>query len=136
MTRGGSPPVLADEGLEAALKMQAKRASVPVTIDARDVGRLPTPVEVAAYFCCLEAMQNAAKHARSPAIIVTVRRSVGEIAISVCDSGVGFDPATVRRGIGTRSMAERVEALGGSLEVSSMPGRGTLVAARLPLTRS
>ena len=135
MTRGGYPPILADQGLEAALALQAKRAPVPVTLEIRDVGRLPTPIEVAVYFCCLEAMQNAAKYARASSLIVTVRRSLDEAAFSVGDDGIGFDPATVRQGVGMRSMVERAEALGGSLDVRSSIGQGTVVAGRLPLTR-
>jgi len=135
MTRGGYPPILADEGLDAALTLHAKRAAVPVTIEVRDVGRLPKAIEIAVYFCCLEAMQNAAKYARASALTVTIRRSVDEVTFSVRDDGIGFDPTTVRRGVGMRSMSERVEALGGSLDVRSASGRGTVVAARAPLTR-
>jgi signal transduction histidine kinase len=133
LTKGAYPPVLADDGLEAALELQTKRATVPVTLEARGVGRLPKQVEIAAYFCCLEAMQNAAKYARTASIAVTIRRAVNELALSVRDEGIGFDPSTVRRGVGMRSMVERVEALGGSLDVRSAPGRGTVVAARVPL---
>ena len=133
LTRGAYPPVLADEGLEAALALQAKRGAVPVTVEARGIGRLPKAVEIAAYFCCLEAMQNASKYARSPSITVTLRRAVDEVALSVRDEGIGFDTSATRRGVGMRSMVERVEALGGSLDVRSAPGRGTVVAARLPI---
>jgi signal transduction histidine kinase len=135
MTRGANPPILADEGLVAALAQRAKRAPVPVTIEADDIGRLATPTEVAAYFCCLEAMQNAGKYASAERVVVTVRRRPDELALSISDDGVGFDPATARRGVGLRSMTERTESLGGSLEVRSSPGRGTVVTARLPLAR-
>jgi signal transduction histidine kinase len=131
MTRGGYPPVLADEGLEGALTLQAKRAAVPVTLEVRDVGRLPKSLEIAVYFCCLEAMQNAAKYAHASALTVTLRRSVDEVTFSVCDDGIGFDPTTVRRGIGMRSMSERIGSLGGELEVRSVLGAGTVVTGRL-----
>jgi signal transduction histidine kinase len=135
MTRGACPPILADEGLVAALALKAKRSPVPVAIEADDVGRMSTPIEVAAYFCCLEAMQNAGKYANADRVAVSVRRRPDELAISISDDGVGFDPSTARRGVGLRSMAERAESLGGSLEVRSTPGRGTVVTARLPLAR-
>ena len=135
MTRGACPPVLADEGLTAALALKAKRSPVPVTIEADDIGRMTTPIEVAAYFCCLEAMQNAGKYASAERVVVSVRRRPDELAVSIADDGVGFDPSNARRGVGLRSMAERAESLGGSLEVHSTPGRGTVVTARLPLAR-
>ena len=133
MTRGGYPPVLADEGLEAAIALKARHSPVPVSVEAGGVGRMPKPVEVAAFFCCLEAIQNAVKYARSTSILVTLRRSGGELAFSVADDGAGFDPPTVRRGIGMRSMAERVESLGGTFDVQSSVGSGTVVSGRLPL---
>jgi signal transduction histidine kinase len=135
MTRGACPPILADEGLVAALTLKAKRSTVPVSIEADEIGRMTTAVEVAAYFCCLEAMQNAGKYANADRVVVSVRRRPDELALSIRDDGVGFDPSTARRGIGLRSMAERAESLGGSLEVHSTLGRGTVVTARLPLTR-
>ena len=135
MTRGARPPVLADEGLEAAIALKAKRSPVPVALEADGVGRLPEAIEIAAYFCCLEAMQNAVKHARAPSLIVTIRRQARELAVTICDDGDGFDPSAARRGVGMRSMAERVESLGGSFELRSSPGAGTVVTARLPLAR-
>ena len=134
MTRGAYPPVLADEGLEAALRLKAGRSPVPITLEASGVGRLPKPVEIAAYFCCLEAMQNAAKYAQANDVTVSIRRQGTELAFSVCDDGAGFEPSTVRRGVGMRSMADRVESLGGTIEVRSVPGAGTTIAARLPIT--
>lgn len=133
MTRGDCPPILADEGLAAAIALKAKRASVPVTIEADGVGRLPKQIEIAVYFCCLEAMQNAAKYSRASSLIVTIRRKAGELVFSICDDGVGFDPSTVRRGVGMRSMAERTEALEGRLEVRSTLAGGTVITGRVPL---
>ena len=96
---------------------------------------MTSPIEVAAYFCCLEAMQNAGKYANADRVMVSVRRRPDELALSISDDGVGFDPSIARRGVGLRSMAERAETLGGSFEVRSAPGRGTVVTARLPLAR-
>ncbi len=134
MTRGAYPPILADEGLEAALRLKAMRSPVPVTLDASATGRLPRPVEIAAYFCCLEAMQNAAKYARANVVTVSIRRQGAELAFSVRDDGAGFELSTVRRGVGMRSMVERVESLGGTFEMRSVPGGGTTISARLPIT--
>jgi signal transduction histidine kinase len=133
MTRGRYPPILADEGLPAALAAKARSAPLPVTVDAGGVGRLSKPIEIAAYFCCAEAMQNAAKYANASSIVVTIRPQVGAIAFSVVDDGEGFEPSTVRRGVGMRSMAERVESLGGTLDVRSAPGAGTTISATIPL---
>ncbi|MEX1264816.1 MAG: histidine kinase [Actinomycetota bacterium] len=133
MTRGDCPPILADEGLAAAIALKAKRSSVPVTIEADGVGRLEKQIEIAVYFCCLEAMQNAAKYSRASSLIVTIRHKAGELVFSICDDGVGFDPSTMRRGVGMRSMAERTEALEGRLEVRSALAGGTVITGRVPL---
>lgn len=133
LTRGGYPPILADEGLPAALAAKARAAPLPATVHATGVGRLPKAIEVAAYFCCTEAMQNTAKYAKASSLAVTLRPQVGALGFSVVDDGQGFDPSTVRRGVGMRSMAERVESLGGSLDVFSAPGAGTTISATIPL---
>jgi signal transduction histidine kinase len=134
MTRGAYPPILADEGLPAALAAKARSAPLPVTLDAAGIGRLPKSVEIAAYFCCTEAMQNAVKYAKASSIAVTIRSQVGGLAFSVVDDGEGFELSTMRRGVGMRSMAERVESLGGSLDVRSESGVGTTISAMVPLT--
>ena len=133
MTRGAYPPILADEGLPAALAAKARSAPLPVTVDTDGVGRLPKPVEIAAYFCCTEAMQNAVKYAKASSIAVTLRPQVGALVFSVLDDGEGFEPSTVRRGVGMRSMVERVESLGGYLHVRSSLGAGTIISATIPL---
>jgi two-component system sensor histidine kinase NreB len=79
-------------------------------------------------------MQNAAKYAKGSSIVVTIRSQVGVLAFSVVDDGEGFELATVRRGVGMRSMTERVESLGGSLDVRSALGSGTTISATIPLT--
>ncbi|HEY6567938.1 MAG TPA: histidine kinase [Actinomycetota bacterium] len=133
MTRGAYPPILADEGLPAALALKAAAAPLPVTLDAEGVGRLPKAVEIAIYFCCTEAIQNAAKHAKASSIDVSLRPRVGAFTFSVVDDGEGFEPSTMRMGIGMRSMTERVESLGGSLDVRSHVGSGTRISATIPL---
>jgi len=133
MTRRTYPPILADEGLVAALEARGRKAPLPVSVAGGDVGRLPREVETAAYFCCLEALQNAAKYARASRATVAVRRLGAALSFTVVDDGVGFDLTTVRHGVGLRSMAERVEALGGVVEVRSAEGRGTTIVGRIPL---
>ena len=133
MTRGAYPPILADAGLAAALEAKARSAALPVSLDAADVGRLPKQVEIAAYYCCSEALQNAAKYANATAIRVTIRSRSNELSLHVTDDGSGFDPATAHRGVGMCSMTERVESLGGTLEIRTAPGAGTDISAVIPL---
>jgi signal transduction histidine kinase len=133
MTRGTYPPILADEGLVAAIEARARKAPLPISVAGSDLGRLPRDAGTAVYFCCLEALQNAAKYARASRATVALRRLGPELSFTVIDDGVGFDPTTVRQGVGLRSMAERVDALGGELEVRSVEGRGTTIIGRIPL---
>ncbi len=132
MTRGSYPPVLADQGLGPALEAKAKLFPMPVSVACDGVGRLPKELETAAYFCCLEALQNAAKHARASHATVALRFVGRELSFTVIDDGAGFDPDAVRRGVGLRSINERLEALGGTLEVRSAPGAGTTILGRIP----
>jgi signal transduction histidine kinase len=132
LARGIYPPLLADQGLRAALEAQARKAPLPVAVEADGVGRYPREAEAAVYFCCLEALQNAAKHAGASRILVRVAPEDGELRFTVEDDGRGYDPPTTPRGSGLQNMADRIEALGGSLEVRSSPGRGTAVTGRLP----
>jgi signal transduction histidine kinase len=132
MTRGTYPPVLADEGLVAAIEVKARRAPFDVAVEGNDLGRFPKEIETAVYYCCLEALQNASKYARASRATVSLRCVGGEISFTVADDGEGFDPQTAKRGVGLRSMTERLEALGGAIEVRSAPGSGTTVAGRLP----
>jgi signal transduction histidine kinase len=133
MVRGTSPPILADHGLGTALEAQVRRSPFPVAVSADSLGRFATEVETAAYFCCLEALQNAAKYARASHGTVALRCVGRELAFTVIDDGTGFDPETVRRGVGLRSMHERLAALGGSLSVRSAPGAGTTIVGRIPV---
>ncbi len=132
MTRGTYPPVLADEGLAAAIEARARKLSFPVVVDADSMARYPKEIETAVYYCCLEALQNASKHAKPSRATVSIRHVGGGLAFSVADDGTGFDPETAPKGVGVRSMAERVETLGGSFEVRSAPGAGTVIVGRIP----
>ncbi|MDQ3640174.1 MAG: histidine kinase, partial [Actinomycetota bacterium] len=132
LARGIYPPLLASEGLPAALAGHARKLSVPVEIDADGVGRYPKELEAAVYFCCLEALQNVSKYARASRVKVSLGAADGSLVFSVGDDGCGFDPDLTPRGSGSHNMADRVEALDGTLEIRSQPGAGTTVVGRIP----
>jgi len=132
LARGIYPPLLADQGLVAALDAQARKASIPVAIHANGIGRYAQDVEAAVYFCTLEALQNVAKYAEASRVTVTLEADDGEVLFTVADDGLGFDPATTRSGSGLTNMADRLSALGGTVEIQSAPGEGTTVSGRLP----
>jgi PAS domain S-box-containing protein len=134
LARGIHPAVLTDHGLVAALEMLAGRASVPVDVCAELRERPPAPVEAAAYYIAAEALTNASKHAAARRVRIDVRDLDGEVLVEVADDGVGG--ADRDAGSGLRGLGDRVEALGGSLEVESPPGAGTRLKARLPLSRT
>jgi signal transduction histidine kinase len=135
LARGIYPPVLADRGLAEALRGQVRKAALPVEIDADGIDRYPQNDEAAVYFCCLEALQNVAKYAEATRAVVRLREEDGTLRFSVQDDGRGFDVGASRTGTGVQGMADRLEALGGSLEIKSTPGEGTVVIGRLPLRR-
>ena len=132
LARGIYPPLLADRGLVAALESQARKATVPVQVDADGVGRYPQEVEAAVYFCVLEALQNVQKYAAAQRAVVKLDGSEGGLTFEVTDDGQGFDGASVKRGAGLTNMTDRIDALGGRLEVCSTPERGTRVHGTLP----
>ncbi len=134
LARGIYPPLLADQGLQAALTAQARRAAVPVRIEASGIARYPQDQEAAVYFCCLEALQNVAKYARAAQATVRLFDADGELAFEVTDDGRGFDASTTSYGTGLQGMADRLAAQGGTLEVRSAPSRGTTVTGRMPVS--
>jgi signal transduction histidine kinase len=135
LAHGIYPPLLADRGLAEALSAAASRAALPTDVSADGVGRYDQPVEAAVYFCCLEALQNAGKHAGDGAhAMVTVREDEGALLFEVADDGAGFDVGSgAPRGHGFVNMADRLGAIGGSISVESAPGKGTRIAGRIPL---
>ena len=133
LARGIYPPLLASDGLGAALQAPARRFAVPVELEVDDVARQPREVEGAIYFCCLEALQNVAKYAEASHVRVRVWAQDSTLAFAVEDDGKGFEPATVVRSSGLQNMRDRLEALGGSLEITSAPGRGTTIQGRVPV---
>ena len=131
LARGIYPPLLADRGLAAALDAQARKAAVPTTVDADGVGRYDQQTEAAVYFCTLEALQNVAKYAGAASAVVRLRSAEGWLTFEVQDDGAGFEPADAS-GSGIQGMVDRLDAIGGSLELQSSPGAGTLVRGRIP----
>jgi len=132
LARGIYPPLLADQGLPAALEAQARRATIPVTLEADGIGRFDQDLEAAVYFCTLEALQNVAKYANATSATVRLSNGAGELVFEVTDDGVGFDPGSTGYGTGLRGMADRLAAIGGELVVQSAAGEGTTVRGRLP----
>jgi signal transduction histidine kinase len=135
LARGIYPPLLADRGLPAALEAQARKAAVPVSVESDGVGRYSPDVESALYFCCLEALQNVAKYAHATHAEVRLSSTGDELAFEVADDGDGFDPSSTRFGSGLQGMADRLDAIGGMLEVTSQPGMGTTVTGHMPVQR-
>jgi signal transduction histidine kinase len=133
LARGIYPPLLADQGLRAALETQARKSPVPVTVEAAGLGRYPQEAEAAAYFCVLEALQNVAKYAAASRAVVRLAGSADALEFSVTDDGAGFDTASAGYGTGLQGMADRLAALGGDLRVRSRPGHGATVTGRLPV---
>jgi signal transduction histidine kinase len=136
LARGIYPPLLADHGLVAAVEAQARRAAVPTTVEADGVGRYPQEVEAAVYFCVLEALQNIGKYAGASAVTATLNASDRDVSFVVRDDGRGFDPSQTGEGSGIRGMRDRLDALGGTLEVTSEPGLGTTVKGTVPVNHT
>lgn len=135
LARGIYPPLLADKGLATALEAQGRKATIPVTLDAEDIDRYPAETEATVYFCVLEALQNIAKYADASTIHVQLRAAPRALNFTVRDDGVGFDPESYTPGTGIQGMQDRLDAVGGSLTVTSAVGDGTLVAGSVPISQ-
>jgi signal transduction histidine kinase len=132
LARGIYPPLLADQGLEAALQAQARKSPTPVRVEADGIGRYDQDLEAAVYFSCLEAMQNIAKYANAASAAITLAQRNGSLEFRVRDDGTGFDPVTVVLGSGLQGMTDRIDAIGGTLTIESEPGAGTTVRGEVP----
>ena len=135
LARGIYPPLLADKGLGASLEAQARKAALPVDVEAADVGRHPQEVESAVYF----SLSRGAAERRRSTPGLRARRSrlpatAGRLRFQVADDGVGFDVATTSYGTGLQGMADRLDAIGGSLEIRSTPGSGTTIVGTIPVS--
>ena len=131
LARGIYPPLLADKGLPDALAAQARRSAIPVDVQSDGIGRYPQDVESAVYFCALEALNNVAKYAKATKATVRLAHDDGHLTFIVTDDGRGFDAGGTGYGTGLQGMADRLDAIGGTLEVQSAPGEGTTVAGRV-----
>jgi signal transduction histidine kinase len=134
LAHGIYPPVLRDFGLVDALRSFAITAQIPVKIVDEGIGRCSPTVEAAIYFCCMEAVQNATKHAGGHArVTITLGRDRERVRFAVADDGVGMDASAADgHGDGLTSMRDRIGAVSGELEITSTPGRGTTIRATVP----
>lgn len=132
LAHGIYPPLLASGGLGEALRSASRHSSLPVTISADGVGRLVSEIESAVYFCCLEALQNASKHATGASCVKIEMRLEGDLHFEICDDGCGFASHT-GEGAGITGMRDRLAAVGGELRIDSSPGTGTRVFGRVSL---
>jgi signal transduction histidine kinase len=135
LSRGIYPPLLGAEGLVPALRSAAATSPIPVTVDTTTTERPPKAVEAALYFCCMESVQNAAKHSGAACVSVRLAGQAGKWRLSVVDQGAGFDSRDVvasAPGVGLVNMRDRLDAIGGTLSVESQPGVGTTVTAEVP----
>lgn len=131
------PPLLADEGLDAALREVARRSGLPLTVDLEDVGRLSEDRETAIYYCCLEGLQNVAKHAGDDAVAhLRLWRDRRAVRFSIGDDGVGFVSGSGTKGAGLTNMVDRLGAVGGTLTVRSSPGEGTTILGGVAIEAS
>jgi signal transduction histidine kinase len=128
LAQGIYPPLLVSGGLAQALPAVAARAPVPVRLNLQGLGRYSASIETALYFCCSEALQNAAKHGGpDTTVTITVHADNRTLTLTISDTGRGFDPATI--GTGLTNMTDRLSAIGGNLVIDTAPGRGTRVTA-------
>lgn len=132
IARGIHPASLSRGGLRPALKGLARRSAVPVELETIGEARLPEPIEIAAYYVVSEALTNAAKHAHASVVHVRLDLTGPTLDLVVSDDGIGG--ATLQAGSGLTGLHDRVDALGGVLELASPPGEGTTLHARIPTT--
>jgi signal transduction histidine kinase len=130
LARGIHPAVLTERGLEAAVIALVQRAPVPVDLVVELPTGLDAGIEAAAYFVVAEALTNVAKYAEAETVTLRVRSSGDSLLVTIADDGIGG--AALNRGSGLRGLNDRVQAVGGALEVTSPPGRGTRLSVRLP----
>jgi signal transduction histidine kinase len=130
--QGVYPELLTSGGLSAALAAAGGRAAQPVRVITRGVERYAPEVEIAVYFTCLAAMDNAAKHAGTARVTVRVWQNDDALQFSVRDTGPGFDPRRIPAGVGIRNMRDRIATAGGTLTVDSTPAHGTRVEGSMP----
>jgi signal transduction histidine kinase len=133
LAAGVYPPMLEDRGLSAAIRAAALQSPIPARVSVHGSDRYPEDVETAAYFCCVEALQNVAKHAPEATSVQIALSRNGDLRFEVSDNGSGFAQGGREPGRGLLNMRDRLGAVGGELEVSSGPGEGTTVVGRVPV---
>jgi signal transduction histidine kinase len=133
LAHGIYPPLLADSGLGKALEAAASRSPLAVRVTAEGLQRYSPDIEAAVYFCCLEALQNAAKHAPKATVDVRLWEESGGLLFSVTDDGPGFSAVVARSGHGYMNMADRLGAIGGTVRWQSEPGQGASIQGSIPL---
>jgi len=130
LAHGIYPTVLASSGLGGAIRSLARRSPGNVTVTALHARKYPAEIETALYYCCLEAVQNATKHAgEGTPITIRLGETRGQLHLEVHDNGPGFDPGAASEGVGLENMRDRVGAVGGHVQITSHPGSGTTVTA-------
>ncbi len=133
VARGIYPHVLAEHGLAAALRSAVRSTAIPVSVTDETRRRHSENVELAVYFSCLEALQNAAKHAgRGASVGIWLSDGEDGLHFRVEDDGHGFEPARTERGAGLSNLADRLAGVGGSIRIDSAPGGGTCIAGHVP----
>jgi signal transduction histidine kinase len=134
LAAGVYPSLLAARGLPDALRTAALQSPVPTSVEIEGSDRYADEVETAAYFCCIEALQNVAKHAPdASSVAISVSRD-GDLRFEVRDDGQGFAVDGATMGNGITNMRDRMGAVGGELQVQSSPGAGTAVIGTIPVS--
>ena len=135
MTSGIYPAILSDYGLAEAIHAAALRAPIHTTVDTARLSEYPAEIATAVYFCCVEALQNVAKHATGATEAhIVLAETESTLHFSISDNGPGFNTDRTRLGAGLINMRDRLSVVGGKLTVKSTPGHGTLISGRIPLT--
>jgi signal transduction histidine kinase len=133
LAHGIYPPLLVDSGLTEALRAVANRSPLDVELVTDGIERYGRDIEAAIYFCCLEALQNAGKHAPDSHVTIRIWEELGGLLFEVSDNGPGFDAALAQRGHGYVNMMDRLGAIGGAVRWESQVGEGTTIRGSVPL---
>ena len=133
LARGIYPPLLASSGLGEALRAAGQRSHLAVLVSAEGLGRFSSETESAVYFCCLEALQNAGKHAAGASGVSIELRREDDLLFEVSDDGCGFASGHNGEGSGITGMRDRLAAVGGELRIESSPGAGARVLGRVSI---
>jgi signal transduction histidine kinase len=131
LARGVSPPLLTAQGLTSALNARARSAPLDVRVSTDGAGRYPADLEGAVYFCCSEALQNAVRHAQASMVRIRLAQEGDELVFAVEDDGRGFDVKSAYVGAGLQSMRDRIDVVGGTLDIVAQPGIGTTILGRV-----